>query len=78
MFLNRYLTTICYLNGGWTIWHYHNYNDTVEEMEKFNYFQPINMLLKTGDIVYLVGKDTVKQMYFVVKDGQVSVKELGK
>lgn len=78
MFLNRHLTTICYTNNGWTLWQYRNYNDTVAEMEKFNYFQSVNAIIKTGDVIYLVGKDTTKQMYFVVEDGQVSVKELGK
>lgn len=63
---------------GWTMWFYKNCEDTAEEMAAENYFQEIAHLLKTGDVIYLVAKDTTKQMYFVVEDNNVKLQELGK
>lgn len=64
--------------NGWTIWFYKNYEDTAEEMATENYFQEIAPFLKTGDVIYLIAKDTIKQMYFVVEDNNVKLQELGK
>jgi len=63
---------------GWTMWFYKNYEDTAEEMETENYFQEISPLLKTGDAIYLIAKDTVKQMYMILENGNVRLQELGK
>lgn len=63
---------------GWTVWAYTNTDETVAEMQKENYFQEMYAMLKTGDAIYLVGSDTVKQMYFVLENGNVKLQEFGK
>lgn len=76
-FINHNLSVIAYADG-WTLWLYKNHQETTEDMQKENYFQRIKELCATGDIIYLVGKDTTKQMYIVLEDGNITLRELGK
>lgn len=54
-FKSTKLSVIAYANG-WTMWHYSSH-ETLEEIEKDNYFDKVWHLSNTGDIIVLNGND---------------------
>ena len=56
MFLNRDMSVIAYANG-FTLWHYKNNNDSVDQIDWAGYFDKIQTLMNTGDIVIINAKD---------------------
>lgn len=76
-FLNSKLGVVSYCND-WSQWVYRNIAENTSEMEKIGYFNPVISILNTGDLMFLVGKDTVKQKYVFINNGEVILMELGK
>lgn len=66
------------LVGGWTHWVHIDHNEPVAEMCKVGYFNQTIALVNTGDLITLVGSDTVKQMYIFINNGEVILMELSK
>ena len=59
---NKNLSVIAYANG-WTLWQYMDKTISVDEIEQIGFFDRVQDLMATGDVIYLVAKDTVKQLW---------------
>ena len=75
MFRNKNLSVIACANG-WTLWQYYT-EDSLEKVEVDGYFDKINTLCATGDIIIIVakGKETAIRS-IVLDDGVVKLKQL--
>lgn len=75
MFRNKNLSVIACANG-WTLWQYYT-EDSLEKVEVDGYFDKINTLCATGDIIIIVakGKETAIRS-IVLEDGVVKLKQL--
>lgn len=76
-FTNNKLSVII-MCGGWTHWLYNNKQETVTDIKQVGYFNPMIAIMSTGDLITLVGKDTVEQKYIFINNGEVVLMELGK
>lgn len=76
-FKNLNLAVAC-MCSDWTNFVYRDTHEDTTEMEKIGYFNPVATILNTGDLITLVGKDTVKQKYVFINKGEVILMELGK
>lgn len=63
---------------GWSQWLYRDTSLGVAEMEKVGFFNQVKSIMNTGDLIILVGKDTVKQKYVFIHQGEIILEELGK
>lgn len=59
---NKSLSVIAYANG-WTLWQYMDKTISIDEMEQVGFFDRVQDLMATGDVICLVAKDTVKQLW---------------
>lgn len=59
---NKNLSVIAYANG-WTLWQYTDKTISVDEIEQVGFFDRVQDLMAIGDVIYLVAKDTVKQLW---------------
>lgn len=75
MFRNKNLSFVAHANG-WTLWQYYT-EDSLEKVEVDGYFDKINTLCATGDIIIIVakGKETAIRS-IVLEDGVVKLKHL--
>lgn len=79
MFQNKNLSVLAMIGGAdWTEWVYRDPYLDVADMEKVGFFNQVKSIMNTGDLIILVGKDTVKQKYVFIHQGEVILEELGK
>ncbi len=78
MFRNKNLSVIAFANG-WTLWQYYT-KDSLEKVEVDGYFDKINTLCATGDIIIIVAKGQVEKesaiRSILLEDGVVKLKHL--
>ena len=78
MFRNKNLSVIAYAQG-WTLWQYYA-EDSLEKVEIDGYFDKINTLCATGDIMIIVAKGQVGKetaiRSIVLENGVVKLKQL--
>lgn len=72
---NKNLSVIAYANG-WTEWLYKDLSISVDEVEKEGFFDKVSDLMAIGDVVWIVGLDTVKHMWIKTLR-PVSLEDLG-
>ena len=76
VFANKHLTVIACAEN-WTIWQYRDTSVNSEELLQEGFFDSVSHLMACGDIMYLVAKDIVKQIY-ISKLNPVTLKEVNK
>ena len=78
MFQNKNLSVLAMVGTGWSQWLYRDASLGVADMEKVGFFNQVKSIMNTGDLIILVGKDTVKQKYVFIHQGEIILEELGK
>ena len=69
---NMDMSVLAYASG-FTIWHYKT-QDPYEKIEEPNYFNEINDLIRTGDVIYILTNGLCYQRQFVkMKDKSISL-----
>lgn len=73
-FQNKNLSVIAYANG-FTLWHYAS-DDAIATITASGYFDSVNTLMNTGDIVIVNASDNTSLTKIVVTDGVVTTAAL--
>lgn len=73
-FQNKNLSVIAYANG-FTLWHYAE-NATMATITASGYFNNVNTLMNTGDIVIINASDNTSLKKIVVTNGVVTTAAL--
>ena len=74
-FQNKNLSVIAYANG-FTLWHYAE-NVTLATITASGYFNAVNTLMNTGDIVIINASDKTSIKAITVTSGTVTTAALG-
>lgn len=73
---NKDMSVIAYANG-WTMWHYKNYDDTIEDIiNDTKYFGKIFTLINQGDVIVVNAKDKTKQLVVLSVEENTVVTEV--
>ena len=73
---NKDMSVIAYANG-WTMWHYKNYDDTIENIiNDTKYFGKIYTLINQGDVIIVNAKDKTKQLVVLSVEENTVVTEV--
>lgn len=76
-FMNKKLAVIAYANG-WTMWQYDGTHDTTETIRADDYFEPLDKLGNTGDLIVVVGqKSTYLVRLEITPDGVAKTLPMG-
>lgn len=76
MFMNRNLNVIGYTNG-WTMWNYITQDSIEEIVADPEYFGNATVMMRSGDVFYIVANGITYQKYLVLKDGKTTLKNIG-
>ena len=74
-FQNHKLSTVAYVNG-WTMWNYIT-QDTIEQVAEPEYFGNATVMMRTGDVFYIVANGVAYQKYIVLENGKTTLKNMG-